>query len=130
MFDTIVILKNGSRTAVQQLQNCCTNKRQTKLKHLRLCILNLSATYEQPANPVLIPKISFTDVCTSGFAIRNFSSPLLISFRSQVSERTQVWIVYRFHVGQIVCILNIEKLPHAPNALLIIALLFQFIRWR
>lgn len=48
MFDTTVILKNVPRTAVQQLQNCSTNKRQTKWKHLRLCIQNLSATYEWP----------------------------------------------------------------------------------
>ncbi len=91
MFDTTVILKNGPSTAVQQLQNCSTNKRQTKLKPLRLCTPNLSATYEWPrASRVVVPKISFTDVCTSGLAIRSFSAPLLISFRSQVLERTSV----------------------------------------
>ncbi len=91
MFDTTVIIKSGPSTAVQQLQNCSTNKRQTKLKPLRLCTPNLSATYEWPrASRVVVPKISFTDVCTSGLAIRSFSAPLLISFRSQVLERTSV----------------------------------------
>lgn len=92
---TIVILKNGSRTAVQQLQNFCTNKRQTKLKHLRLCILNLSATYKQPrANWVVIPKISFTDVCTSGFAIHNFLCWSHSGRRSRSAHRCGLSIVF------------------------------------
>lgn len=77
IFDSIVIVKNVSRSVAQQLHDSLTNT-EPKVKHPR-CVFYIFQLHMS----LVQNQIAFTDVCTSGFAMR-------LSSRWTFSEHTGV----------------------------------------